>query len=666
MREKKQVVEKRNYPILWDQIGIQPSIQLKYGIRRKLFPLYKILTEKRGELAFGNDFVKLTGKWDNSPEFASLLSLKLTNISKKSIRLTRLVFPTENGLDAFLNGFNPGDISFLRNGYQSWSTSRSYKITDKPLRPWLQIVSLTSSNLANLPSNTPGNLSSEMYSVITDLKKQESFLVGQAAPFNQFFYIRLVLFKKESRESYFELVFDFGRKMIMPGETVNLDGILMAKGEPFLQEKYFNYIKKQMKIKIPDENVRGWSTWYYYYNKITPEIIYKNIDVIKSKKIDLDFIQVDDGYQKFVGDWLDLNPPFIDKMKEISDKIKEAGYKPGIWIAPFIADKKSDLVQTYPDYLLRTEYGRAIIGGYNPVWPGRYYYGLDITNPRFEEHIRNVIRTIAKEWGFEYFKLDFMFGGCLRGGNHINFKLTRAEVLKYGLKIIREEAGNSAVLVGCGMPLSPGIGTVNSMRVGPDTAPQWIKRMGNFLRTGAMIGTRNSTRNFMVRSFMHKRLWLNDPDCLMLRSTKTSLSKYERMSHINSVILSGGLLLFSDNFEELTDDNFDEMEIINAVSRECFKGNAIPVDIMEKEIPEIFYNTSGYIGFFNFKNYSATKEFDLSEMPWIEQKSCQLQDIWTNEIIDIPLNRVIYLKNMPKHSSRLFKLLEMPAKHLLH
>ena len=35
--------------------------------------------------------------------------------------------------------------------------------------------------------------------------------------------------------------------------------------------------------------------------------------------------------------------------------------------------------------------------------------------------------------------------------------------------------------------------------------------------------TRNAWQSTLARSFMHRRLWLNDPDCLMLRTDETEL-----------------------------------------------------------------------------------------------------------------------------------------------
>ncbi len=647
--------ERRKNRILWDQIEICPAVQLKFGIKRKILSLAQQNLARRGLIHYANDKVDLKGRWDNSPRFGSRLALKLTNRSSSSIRIARLVFPTENGLDDFIKGFNAGSISFLRNGYQSWSTARSYKLKDKPLRPWLSLVSLASSNMANLPSNTAGILSSEMYSIITDLKSKESFLVGQGPPFNHFFYIRLNLYPRLGKTSHFELVFDFGRKLMAPGETIDLDAIIMAKGElAALQDNYFSLIRKKMRIRIPAKSHTGWCTWYYYFNRINPQLILDNLREAQQRKLPLDYFQIDDGYQKMVGDWLDLAPMFEGRMEYLADSIKEAGYRPGIWVAPFVADKKSDLARNHPEYLLRNEFGQPIVAGYNIFWPGHWYYGLDITNPRFEEYIRRVIRTLVREWGFAYLKCDFLFGGCLRGGTHNDLTLSRAEVLKRGMAIIRQEAGRKTVIVGCGMPLSTGIGTIDAMRVGPDTGPYWKKLSGALLNTGAMVGARNSIRNVLVRSAMHRQLWLNDPDCLMMRTKKTHLKATERFTQINAIILSGGLLLYSDDLSSLPDTAYSEMETITALSRECAGGTAIAIDLMEREMPELYYNSAGYLGVFNFLDRKVSKRVDLTALPG--KPIARLVDVWTGEQLSDRNGPVVSLGRMPPHSSRLFKL----------
>jgi alpha-galactosidase len=664
---------------MWDELEINPSVQLKEGILRQLYPLAGEETHRRDHIRYTNEYVRLEGKWNNFDSYGSELKFSLTNITNTSLRVTRIIFPTENGLDAFIRDFDPKAISFLRNGYQSWSTTRSYRINEKPLRPWLPIVSLASSNLANLPSNIPGVLSSEMFSCISDTRKEESFFIGQGWPFNQFFYIRLNLRRRENVKSYFEVVFDFGRKLLPPGKTIELDTIYLAKMvTDDLLDFYFSTIQKQMKTKPVRKHIRGWCSWYYYYNNINPDEILKNVSVIKDRDLPIDVVQIDDGYAQAVGDWFSLKPQFEGKMKNLADTIRDAGYRPGIWIAPFIAERKSRLATIHPEYLLRSEHGRKLTAGYNLFWPSRFYYGLDITNPRFEEYIRRVIRTIVHEWGYTYLKCDFLFGGCLRGGTHKDLTLSRAEVLKKGMNIIREEAGDDVIIVGCGMPLSTGIDTVDIMRVGPDTGPYWMKREMKLLRTGAMVGVRNSIRNVFVRAFTHKKLWVNDPDCVMLRRSNTKLNENERLFQINAIILSGGPLLVSDDVSRIKKKELDEFKTIEALSSACYTGMPVTPDFMEREIPHICYNTAGYIGFFNgtdkkksiscdikslLKHYSPPDEGERNpdthrSLPQseLEMNKPVLTDVWDNVTFHLDDNWHITLRDMPPHSSRLFKI----------
>ena len=53
---------------------------------------------------------------------------------------------------------------------------------------------------------------------------------------------------------------------------------------------------------------------------------------------------------------------------------------------------------------------------------------------------------------------------------------------------------------------------------------------------------------------MHRRLWLNDPDCLMLRARETRLNADERAALAATIGASGGMLLISDDMALLGKD----------------------------------------------------------------------------------------------------------------
>ncbi|MDZ7733693.1 MAG: hypothetical protein U5R31_11885 [Acidimicrobiia bacterium] len=52
--------------------------------------------------------------------------------------------------------------------------------------------------------------------------------------------------------------------------------------------------------------------------------------------------------------------------------------------------------------------------------------------------------------------------------------------------------------------------------------------------------TLNAWRNTLGRSFMHRKLWANDPDCLMLRSSDTEFPGEAIGTWARAVAMSGG------------------------------------------------------------------------------------------------------------------------------
>lgn len=636
---------------------IIPAVQIKSGILRKNILLPQTGGGDRGELIYGNEQLTLKCLWSPFHREGWKMNAELRNVSGSPFRIARLLLPVKSHIGELLRDFDPSAVSFLRNGYQSWSTSHSYRLPDIPLRPWLGFVSLVSSNLANMPSNIPGVYSSEMYSLIGLLSGGESILVGQSAPFNQFFYILLHLNKGRGERSNLELAFDFGRKLLFPGEKLVLDEMIIMKGDRArLLDLYFSYLQDRMGIRIKTRQVRGWSSWYYYYRGITPEAVYRNVEMISKSRLNIGVVQIDDGYQSRVGDWLTQSPRFRGRMKEMAGAITASGRVPGLWIAPFIAERKSELLRTFPEFLLRNEFGGPILAGINFNWPGKLFYALDATNPLFQEYLREVIRTAVREWGYRYLKLDFLYAACLRGGQFADFTRSRAEALRLGLSIIREEAGRKVFISACGAPLSACIGLVDSMRIGPDTGPFWVRRLAGLFRAGTSNGVRDSIRNTMARHAMHKKLWHNDPDCLMARERDTGLSPHERMSHINAIIVSGGAMVFSDNMPLLEPGALSTAETAAAVSGECFKGTAIVPDLMEKKWPEIIYNTAGYLCVFNMTERKADKWIDLAALPVAPHTAAKVTDVWGKEEFTVNDGLRLLIKDMPAHSSRLLKI----------
>jgi alpha-galactosidase len=119
---------------------------------------------------------------------------------------------------------------------------------------------------------------------------------------------------------------------------------------------------------------------------------------------------------------------------------------------------------------------------------------------------------------------------------------------------VRAGAGEHAFLLGCGCPLGPAVGVVDGMRIGPDTAPHWeplpIARIPGL--EPAVPSGRNALRNTLARAWMHRRLWLNDPDCLLARSKGSQLTRDEVRTLAISIAVTGGMTIVSDDLPALS------------------------------------------------------------------------------------------------------------------
>jgi hypothetical protein len=128
---------------------------------------------------------------------------------------------------------------------------------------------------------------------------------------------------------------------------------------------------------------------------------------------------------------------------------------------------------------------------------------------------------------------------------------TPAERVRAGYEAIRRGAGDDVFILGCGAPVGALVGVLDGMRIGADVAPWWSAPADAEEQQPAYELTTPATQHAFVntcnRSFMHRNLWMNDPDCVMLRTSDTRLSAPAAAAWARTVGCSGGLALVSDD-----------------------------------------------------------------------------------------------------------------------
>ncbi len=305
----------------------------------------------------------------------------------------------------------------------------------------------------------------------------------------------------------------------------NLKGLYESgKGEWFLGMGEEEAIFRQYSLLLQERFGTGrapkpprvWCSWYSLYTEIEEKQLIRILGEISRRNWPFDVFQIDDGWQKGIGDW-EPNARFASGMDDIATWIKAADKIAGLWLAPLLTVPSSDLFRDHPDWLLHDQKGKLASAGFNWSEP---LYALDTTHPEALAWLAELMKKV-RGWGYDYVKLDFLYAGALPGKRHA--AMPREAAYRNGLKVIREALGE-AYLLTCGAPILPSIGLCDGMRIGPDVAGHWeTKRDRDLLANFAAPGGRNALRTSL------NRLWLQplvhtDPDVVYFRSVENHLN----------------------------------------------------------------------------------------------------------------------------------------------
>ncbi len=293
--------------------------------------------------------------------------------------------------------------------------------------------------------------------------------------------------------------------------------------------------------------VRGWCSWYSFGKDISESKILSQAKWFKKhREIPIEYILIDEGWT-LKGDWdLYKKDKFSGGISGIVNKIKNYGFKTGIWMAPFLVDPKSVFFNKHKELLVEKN-GNHLTGLrivpiydlYDPV------YVLDVRKKEARNLIYRNIDLILGKYGIDLIKLDFLYSVFFIPG------ITEKEAGYYIRNIFQYIRKNypNVYTIACGAPLSPLIGIVDSIRIGPDiispTTSEW-KIIGKLM---------NSYKLNLVLNSINTRLWTNkywnlDPDVFVCREALKFSNK--NISDLQKAIkTAGGNIFLGDDFNKL-------------------------------------------------------------------------------------------------------------------
>ena len=130
----------------------------------------------------------------------------------------------------------------------------------------------------------------------------------------------------------FEAVLELEQLELAPGETVELEEFFTASGfdrETLLAEFSARLAANHSRPGWNGPQPAGWCSWYSYGPEVTERDIFENLAAIRASLPELRFIQIDDGYQAKMGDWLTPHPNFPAGVRSLCERVREAGFEPG-------------------------------------------------------------------------------------------------------------------------------------------------------------------------------------------------------------------------------------------------------------------------------------------------------------------------------------------------
>lgn len=285
--------------------------------------------------------------------------------------------------------------------------------------------------------------------------------------------------------------------------------------------------------KTKAESINYWCSWYAFGRKINEELIIAQANHIKKRGLQIDHIIVDDGWTKW-GDWNRVDTKkFPNGIASLSKKLTKKKFKTGIWLAPFLADKKSILFKEHPEYFLRSKSGK-LINGFKSVPPfDRIFHPqflLDFSKKEVRQYIFNSIDQIIEKWNVSLLKLDFLYAPYF---NPYLKKTKAASKQVQELFIYLKNKHPHVFTIACGCSFADAANLADAVRISKDInsippVPSFIRKIIYKYRA-----------KILEEKLKFKHLWENclaDPDVRMFvfddKKTENIFKQFENEDSI--------------------------------------------------------------------------------------------------------------------------------------
>jgi hypothetical protein len=308
---------------------------------------------------------------------------------------------------------------------------------------------------------------------------------------------------------------------LKPGEEMNSERVMFAAGPDYLGQlrAYGSAIRHLHRARVSSRIPIGWWSWTAYYAAINEGETLANADWLSQhlNSLGYNYFQIDEGYQYARGEYVTANATqFPDGMRFVAHHILRDGLTVGLWTAPFEVSSRAWVYENHKDWLVHNANGQPI--PLEDVWRQNFdtLYALDTTHPAAQEYLRQTYKTLVREWGVRFIKMDFMDTTAIEGF-YYRPNTTALEAQRIGLQLIRDTVGDEVLLDKDGSPMLNPVGIVDTGRVSADTGHSFLR-------------TKTAAPGIAARFYMNGNFFINDPDAFNITDTYLVEHSSERSS----------------------------------------------------------------------------------------------------------------------------------------
>jgi hypothetical protein len=429
-------------------------------------------------------------------------------------------------------------------------------------------------------------------------------------------------------------------------------------------ENYGAVIRELHHSRISVDNMLGWWSWTAFYTKITEGTALTNAQWLAEhlKPLGYDYFHFDLGYAYSRSEYATPNASqFPRGMWDLTHHICRLGLKVGVWTAPFEVGERAWIYEHHKDWLVHNAHGEPISIGSAEEVPAERLFVLDVTHPDAQEYLRKTYRTLVREWGANYIKLDFMDNTAIEGYYH-RPNTTALEAQRIGLEIIRKAVGEDVLLDKDGSPMLNPVGLVDEGRVSQDTGHAFLR-------------SKEAEPGIAARYYMHRNFFIDDPDAFTVsrqlleeRSIRAPLTLNEAQVSIALAAVSGGMFEIGDDLPTLGSDAERLMLVKNPELLAMAKLGraALPLDLLtysdKDEQPSVFLlresRRQSILTVFNWTEQPTSRSFSLSELNLPTGRSFYLSDLFAQAKPLLMDHETLRLENQPAHSVKVIKIID--------